>query len=207
MYNLQPYSWHMEVPRLEVTLELQLPDYTTATATPDPSHIRDPRLSLGQCWICNSPSKARDWTCILMDTNWILNLLSHSGNSQYYTLDNAVCWISFPIKHYCVEFPTRYCEMAQFNKKGCQVHIWEDTGVALCHLRQRLSEHWLAFICKEHLLQHGYLMARPYILSTHYHCSCLLPDPLHQSVWQLLLEDASLIQQRGLVSTCFQVVI
>ena len=29
----------MEVPRLGVQLELQLPAYITATATPDPSHV------------------------------------------------------------------------------------------------------------------------------------------------------------------------
>ena len=32
---LGPHPWHMEVPRLEVELELQLPAYTTATAMPD----------------------------------------------------------------------------------------------------------------------------------------------------------------------------
>ena len=31
----------MEVPRLEVKFEPQLPAYTIATATPDPSHIYD----------------------------------------------------------------------------------------------------------------------------------------------------------------------
>ena len=33
---LGPHSQHMEVPRLGVELELQLPAYTTATATLDP---------------------------------------------------------------------------------------------------------------------------------------------------------------------------
>ena len=33
--------WHMEVPRLGAESELQLPAYTTATATPDLSHICD----------------------------------------------------------------------------------------------------------------------------------------------------------------------
>ena len=36
---LGPHLRHMEVPRLGVEAELQLPAYTTATATPDPSHI------------------------------------------------------------------------------------------------------------------------------------------------------------------------
>ena len=44
---------HREVPRLGVKSELQLPDYTTATATPDPSHICDPHHSSWQCQICN----------------------------------------------------------------------------------------------------------------------------------------------------------
>ena len=35
------YLWHMEVPRLEVELELQLLAYTTATATEYLSHIGD----------------------------------------------------------------------------------------------------------------------------------------------------------------------
>ena len=33
---LGPHLLHMEVPRLRVASELQLPAYTTATATPDP---------------------------------------------------------------------------------------------------------------------------------------------------------------------------
>ena len=35
------HSQHMEVPRLGVKLELQLPAYTTATATQDLSHVFD----------------------------------------------------------------------------------------------------------------------------------------------------------------------
>ena len=38
-FFLGPHLRHMEVPRLEVQLELQLPAYTTATATQDPSHV------------------------------------------------------------------------------------------------------------------------------------------------------------------------
>ena len=63
---------HMEVPRLRVELELQLPAYTTATATQDPSHICDLCYSLQQRCIFNPLSQARDQTLILMDTNWVL---------------------------------------------------------------------------------------------------------------------------------------
>ena len=59
---------YMEVPRLGVELELQLPAYATATATPDPSCICDLHRSSWQCWIPDPLSKARDWTCIPMDT-------------------------------------------------------------------------------------------------------------------------------------------
>ena len=46
---LEPYLRHMEVPRLGVESELQLPAYTTATATQDQSHVCDPHYSSQQC--------------------------------------------------------------------------------------------------------------------------------------------------------------
>ena len=54
------YLRHMDVPRLEVKSELQLPAYTTTTATPDPSHICDLHHSSWQHQILNPLSKARD---------------------------------------------------------------------------------------------------------------------------------------------------
>ena len=61
----------MEVPGLGVKLELQLPAYTTATATPDPSHIFDLHHSSRQCQILNPLSKARDQTRNLKDIRFI----------------------------------------------------------------------------------------------------------------------------------------
>ena len=52
--------WHMEVPRLEAELELQLPAYTTATATQDLSRICDLHHISQQRWILNLLSEARD---------------------------------------------------------------------------------------------------------------------------------------------------
>ena len=52
--------WHMEVPRPGVELELQLPAYTTAIATPDPSRVCDLYHSSGQRRIRNLLSEARD---------------------------------------------------------------------------------------------------------------------------------------------------
>ena len=76
------HPWHMEVPRLGVKLELQLQAYTTAIAAPDPSRICDLHSSQ-QCWILNPLSEARVQTHILIYTSWVLNLLSHNGNSLY----------------------------------------------------------------------------------------------------------------------------
>ena len=47
----------------------------------NPSLVYDPHHSVRQCWILNPLCKARDRTHVLMDTTWLRNLLSHSGNS------------------------------------------------------------------------------------------------------------------------------
>ena len=59
----------MEVPRLGVKSELQLPAYTTATAIPDPSRIFDLHHSSQEHGILNPLSEARDQTRILMNTS------------------------------------------------------------------------------------------------------------------------------------------
>ena len=56
----------MEVPRLGVESELQLPVYTTVTAKPDPSRIYYLHHSSQQCWILNPLSESRDQTRKLM---------------------------------------------------------------------------------------------------------------------------------------------
>ena len=47
---------------------------------PDPSHISDLQHNSQQHQILNPLSKARDLTCILVDTSWVLNPLSDSRN-------------------------------------------------------------------------------------------------------------------------------
>ena len=61
----------MEVPRLGVLSEVQLPSYSTATAMPDLSHICNLHHSSRQHQILNPLSEARDQTCVLVDSSKI----------------------------------------------------------------------------------------------------------------------------------------
>ena len=61
----------MEVPRLGVKSELQLPAYTTTTTMPHPSCICNLHHSSQQHLILNWLSKARDWTSILVVSSWV----------------------------------------------------------------------------------------------------------------------------------------
>ena len=58
----------MEVPRLGVELELQLPAYATATAMPFSSRVGYLHCSSRQLWILNPLSKVRDQTHATMAT-------------------------------------------------------------------------------------------------------------------------------------------
>uniref|UniRef100_A0A8D1NQC2 Neurolysin, mitochondrial n=2 Tax=Sus scrofa TaxID=9823 RepID=A0A8D1NQC2_PIG len=89
----------MEVPRLGVQSELQLPDYTTATAMLGLSYICDLHHSSQQCPILNPVSETRDRTRVLMDTSRF-RYPEPQQNSQYYifvlTLDQQKCLIFIP---------------------------------------------------------------------------------------------------------------
>ena len=65
------HPWHMEAPKRGVESELQVPAYTTATATQDPSHVFNLHQSSRQCQIPNPLSEAGDQTHILMVTGWV----------------------------------------------------------------------------------------------------------------------------------------
>ena len=81
--SLPPSPAAMEVPWLGGESDLQPLACTMATATQYPSCIRDLCCILQQCQILNPPSEARDGTCVLMDTTWVLHLLSHTRNSPF----------------------------------------------------------------------------------------------------------------------------
>ena len=61
----------MEVPRLEVGWELQLQATVTATAMPDLTMSAIYTTAHSNAWILNPLSKARDRTCVLMDTSQV----------------------------------------------------------------------------------------------------------------------------------------
>ena len=60
----------MEVPRLGVESEPQLPAYISATAAQDP-HVFNPYHGSLQCWILNLLREARDQSHFLVDTNHV----------------------------------------------------------------------------------------------------------------------------------------
>ena len=63
------YLRNMDVPRLGVESELQLPALQLQPQQWDLNHICDLCHCSQQCWILNPLSEARDWTCILMGTS------------------------------------------------------------------------------------------------------------------------------------------
>ena len=66
---MDAFVFLIEVPRLEVEWELQLPACTTATQ--DRSHVCDLQHSSQQHQTLNPLRKARVWTCILMNATLV----------------------------------------------------------------------------------------------------------------------------------------
>ena len=113
-------SAHMEVPRLGVESELQLPAYTTATSTPDQSCVCDFHHSSQQRWILNPLSEARDQTHTLMDTSWVCNPLSHNGNA----CNSDFCAYPFFLAVLSLEFPS-LCLHSPLVIRCCLLYPWE----------------------------------------------------------------------------------
>ena len=90
-FFLRSHLWHMEVSRLGVEMELQ----PTATVTQDLSCAFCLPYSPQQQRILNPISKARDRTCIFMDTSWVCNLMNHNRNSLYCVLSSELPFNNF----------------------------------------------------------------------------------------------------------------
>ena len=76
----------MEVPRLGVESELQLPAYAAATTKWDLNLLCNLHHSSWQHHILNPLSEAQDQTCILMDTIWIRAHCATMGTPSIYFL-------------------------------------------------------------------------------------------------------------------------
>ena len=94
--SLPSFLPHMEIPRLGIKLELQLPAYITATATLYLSCICNLRPGLWWHRILNPLSEARNQNNVLKDTHGVLNPLGHNGNAK----------VNFLLKGFSVEW---YC--------------------------------------------------------------------------------------------------
>ena len=90
----------MEVARLRVESELQLPAYTTATAMQDLSQVFHLHHSSGQHQILHPRSGARDQTHILMDTSQIRFCCARTGTPRGTTfcLTEVMCIIEHIMK-------------------------------------------------------------------------------------------------------------
>ena len=82
---LRLHPGHMEVPRLGVQSELQLPAYAIATATSDLSHVCDLHHTSWQRQILNPLNEARDWTGNLMVSSQIRFLCTTMGTPSKLT--------------------------------------------------------------------------------------------------------------------------
>ena len=81
----------MEVPRLGVQSELQLPACATVMATQILSHVCNLHHSSQQHRIPNPLSEAKDQTCILMDTSWFLFCRPTKGTPRRQISDSWKC--------------------------------------------------------------------------------------------------------------------
>ena len=105
-----PHLWHMEIPRLEIKSELQLPTYATATATGDLRCICDLHHSSRQHWILNPLSEARptsSWILVGFSDHWAptgtpkTSLLIHSKWNSLHLLTPNSQERSRSFKHNC----------------------------------------------------------------------------------------------------------
>jgi len=101
------YLQHMEVPRLGVQSELQLPAYTTATATPEQSPVCDLDHSSRQLQILKPMSEIRAQTQDLMDTIqvrccWTSTGTPKMGHSWYETVFNMLRWKKHDVNQFAL---------------------------------------------------------------------------------------------------------
>ena len=135
----------MEVPRLRVKSELQLPAYATGTAMCDPSCICSLHHSSWQCQILNSLSEVGDWTLNLMLPSQICFHCVMTGTPVLLHFD---VYFPFPFR----AAPVAYGRSQAMGQIRCswqpmpqpqQCQIWAMSGTyTTAHGNARSLTHW-----------------------------------------------------------------
>ena len=139
---LGPHLRHMEVSRLRVESELQLPAYTTAIATWDPSRVCNLYHSSQQRRILNPLSKARDWTHNLMVTRRIHFCCSTMGTPWYFyrvqIMNQCLFFICNSNTFCCKDYPF---SIGTFVESQPAFFVWAYFWTLFCFIDLCLSLH------------------------------------------------------------------
>ena len=136
----------MEIPRIEVELELQPLADTTATASPDTSHVCGLCHNSRQCWILNLLSKARDRTCVLMDASQIP--LSHDRNSvSYYSYENSFALTDSPKR---ASGPPESLDQTDNCPRATLTHVHQETCTRIHSFFKYLLSIYMCQHCSRH---------------------------------------------------------
>ena len=101
----------------------------TAIVTWDSSCVCDPHHRSWQHRILNPLGKARDQTCILMDTSWVGNPLSCNRNSCQAGFIKS---IGIRVSLWCSVLKTWHCHCSSLGS-CCSVGSIPDQGTSTCH--------------------------------------------------------------------------
>lgn len=136
---LRSHLQHMEVPRLGVESELQLPQpqqlgIQAASLTYTTAHVT--LLLAPALWaffhllkgatlphVLNPLSKARDQTLNLMNNSWVCNLLNHSRNSLYSLFSMSLCQTSFWTWSLPLMDRAFFCIFCRIRKGDCTIQF------------------------------------------------------------------------------------
>ena len=102
----------MEVPRLGVQSELQLPAYATGTAAQDPSQVFDVHQSSRQHQILNPQNEARDRTHNLMLPSWISFCCTTMGTPQFFLMATFMAYGSSWARDWILDAAATYATAA-----------------------------------------------------------------------------------------------
>jgi len=110
---------HMEIPRL------QLPAYTTATATQDPSHICNLYHSSWQHWILNPLNKTRDQNHIFMDASQVHYHWATMGTPLPMLLNLKLSHLLLPFKIFSLSVDMNFLILPKRFVPQCLCASWE----------------------------------------------------------------------------------